>query len=146
MIRENLNSYEEKILKALSPFKYQKERYNVGYTLAVGATVEAIDMSGFSQIIRETDAYVPLDEHVAVVIFAFNDQEQGIKAASNLLSKFEMQYFTQKIYLGIINAEEEEQSELLVKKLFETLCYSLVHGMSNQALDFEAINDHKAAM
>ena len=138
-IRSHQSEYEENILVALEPFVYQKERYKVDYTLAIGATFAEVDLPAFSEMIRKTDKFVVLDEKVCVIIFGFNLPEQGIKAASNMLSKFEMKFFASEIYLGIINSQEEIQAKDQVKKLFETLCYGVQNSMSNTPLDFNAI-------
>ena len=84
-------------------------------------------------------SFVVLDEKVCVIIFGFNLPEQGIKAASNMLSKFEMKFFASEIYLGIINSQEELKAKDQVKKLFETLCYGVQNSMSNTPLDFNTI-------
>ena len=141
-IRDNLAKYETKILKAIEPFNYEKERYDINFSIAVGATLDDVDMASFSQVIRLTDTFVFFDKNVCGVVFAFNDTENGIKAASNLLNKFEMQFFANKIYLGIISSEDETVPEQQVKKLFETLCYGIEQGMSNIPLDYQHI-EHK---
>ena len=142
-IRSHQGAYEEKILDAMEPFMYQKERYRVDYTLAIGATLAEVDLPAFSEMVRKTDKFVVLDENVCVIIFGFNLPEQGIKAASNMLSKFEMKFFSSEIYLGIINSQEELKAKDQVKKLFETLCYGVQHSMSNTPLDFNEIAHHK---
>ncbi len=142
-IRSHQSEYEEKILDAMEPFVYQQERYKVDYTLAIGATFADVDLPAFSQMVRKTDKFVILDDKVCVIIFGFNLPEQGIKAASNMLSKFEMKFFASEIYLGIINSQEELEAKDQVKKLFETLCYGVQNGMSNTPLDFNEIAHHK---
>ena len=138
-IRENLAKYEIEILKAIEPYNYEKERYDIDFAIAVGATLDNVDMASFSQAVRLTDTFVFLDKNVCGVVFAFNNTENGIKAASNLLNKFEMQFFANKIYLGIISSEDETVPEIQVKKLFETLFYGIEQGMSNLPLDYQHI-------
>lgn len=138
-VRENLAMYEAKVLKAIEPYNYEKERYDIDFAIAVGATLDNVDMASFSQAIRLTDTFVFLDTNVCGVVFAFNDTENGIKAASNLLNKFEMQFFANKIYLGIISSEDETVPEQQVKKLFQTLCHGIAQGMSNMPLDYQHI-------
>ena len=138
-IRENLARYETEVLKAIEPYNYEKERYGIDFAIAVGATLDDVDMVSFSQAIRLVDTFVFLDKNVCGVVFAFNNTENGIKAASNLLNKFEMQFFSNKIYLGIISSEDEIIPEQQVKKLFETLCYGIGQGISNLPLDYQHI-------
>ncbi len=143
-IREHIVDYELKVLDAIEVFKYQKDRYDINYTIAIGASDADIDMSAFKGLIRKTDGFSYLEDNICVMIFAFNDANQGIKAASNMLSKFEMQYFGKKIYLGMINSQEEEKADKQIKKLFETLCYGIENGMSNIPLDYDEISSMKA--
>jgi len=138
-IRENLAKYESRVLQAIKPYSYEKERHGINFSIAVGATLDDVDMASFSQVIRLTDTFVFLDENVCGVVFGFNDTENGIKAASNLLNKFELKFFSNKIYLGIISSEDESSPEKQVKKLFETLCHGIQHGMSNIPLDYQHI-------
>lgn len=142
-IRSHQSEYEEKILEAMEPFVYQKERYRVDYTLAIGATLAEVDLPAFAGMVRKTDSFVVLDEKICVIIFGFNLPEQGIKAASNMLSKFEMQFFASEIYLGIINSQDESNPKDQVKKLFETLCYGVQNSISNTPLDFEQVENDK---
>ena len=140
-IRENLHAYEAKIVEAIKPFLYQQKRYKVDFSVAIGVTLETMELNHFSEIIRETDQYVALDDNIGAVIFAFNNQQQGVKAASNLLNRFEQQHFGKRIFLGIINSQEEVSPELLVNKLFDTVCYTLLHGMSNIPIDYGEIDN-----
>ena len=142
-IRENLGTYEAKILTAIEPYNYEKERYDIDFAIAVGATLDDVDMALFSKTIRLTDTFIYLDKHVSGVVFAFNDTENGIKAASNLLNKFEIQFFANKIYLGIISSQDEIVPEQQVKKLFDTLCHGIEQGMSNIPLDYQHIANTK---
>ena len=145
-VRENLADYEKKVLKAIEPYNYEKERYDIDFAIAVGATLDDVNMAAFSQTIRLTDSFISLDEHVSGVVFAFNDTENGIKATSNLLNKFELQFFSNKIFLGIISSEDETVPEQQVKKVFETLCYGIEQGMSNIPLDYQHIVSDKSVI
>ena len=145
-LEENLTEYKKKVLEVIAPYNYQKERYGIDFAIAIGATLDDVDMAAFSQTIRLTDTFIYLDKHVSGVVFAFNDTENAIKAASNLLNKFEMQFFSNKIYMGIISSEEETAPEQQVKKLFETLCYGIEQGMANIPLDHQHIVSDKSVM
>ena len=145
-IRNNLDTYENALVMSLASFVYKKDRYGIDYSIAVGATLTEIDMTPFEKGIRMTDKFIYLDKSVCAIVFDFNDSEQGIKAASKMLTKFEMQFFSNKIFLGIINSEDETDVEQQVKKLFETLCYGVINGMSNMPLDYQHITSLKSAV
>ncbi len=134
-LKLNRKSYEGKILDSIKENIYQHERYNVAFTLALGATPSEVDMKGFASLIRESDKFIVLDNHICCVVFPFTESAQGIKAASNLLSTFEMKCFSEKIYLSIVNADDCETPEHQVQKLFDILKFSIQHGMENVPLD-----------
>ena len=134
-IRINRKEYEKKILESIKDFNYNFERYKANFSLAIGAVCNEIDMEGFSQLIRETDKFIILDNHICCIVFPFTDAQQGIKAASNLLNEFEMKFFSHKIYIGIINAEECNSRIKQVEGLFDILKSSVENGMNNIPLD-----------
>ena len=134
-IRINLKKYESKILESIEDFNYNHERYNANFTLAIGAICDEINMECFSQIIRETDKFIILDNHICCIVFPFTDAEQGLKAASNLLSEFEMKFCSQKIYIGIVNAAETSSPTKQIERLFDILKSSVENGMHNMPLD-----------
>lgn len=131
----NREAYQKTIIEAISDNIYQCERYSVNFTLAIGATLCKIDIKDFSKKVRKTDKFIILDDHICCAVFAFTDSAQGIKAASNLLSEFEMQFFSEEIYLSVINAEDCESAEKQVEKLLDILDYAIRNGMHNIPLD-----------
>lgn len=134
-IRLHREKYGQKIIESLKDQIYECERYKVNFTLAIGATSSDIDMKNFSDIIRETDRFIVLDDHICCIAFPFTDHDQGLKAASNLLSKFEMQFFSKKVYLGIANTEECPSPEVHIQQLFDVLVYAITNGMNNIPMD-----------
>ena len=104
-------------------------------SLSIGATRSEVDMESFAKLIRETDRFIILDKHLCCIVFPFTDAAQGIKEASNLLSKFEMQFFSEKIYIGIVSAAECETPAKQTEKLFYILKYSIENAMENMPLD-----------
>ena len=134
-LRLNRKEYEKKVLESIKDNIYQNERYDVNFTLAIGATCKPMHMEDFAELIRESDRFIVLSDRICCVIFPFTDSAQGVKATSNLLSKFEMQFFSEKIYLGIVNARDCETPEHQVQKLFDILKFSISNGMENVPLD-----------
>jgi len=140
-IQVNYFKHAQTILDSIKNELYEHDRYNVNYSLAIGATNSKLDMQGFAKLIRETDKFIILNEHICCMVFPFTDAAQGIKAASNLLSKFEIRFFSEKIYIGVVNAQTYETPMKQIEKLFEILKYAIENGMQNIPLDstsFEA--------
>ena len=134
-IRVNRKKYEENILASIKDYVYNYERYKSNFTLAIGAACSDVDLEKFSSMIRPTDKFIILDEQLCCVIFPFTEADQGIKAVSNLLSKFERQFFSEKIYLSVVNAEEFTTPESMLNRLFNILKSGIENGMENMPLD-----------
>ena len=134
-IKINRKSYENKILEAIEENIYIYERFNISFSIALGAVDADIDLKEFSKVIRKTDRCVVMQEHICCIIFGFVDTSKGIKATSNLLSKFEATFFSKKAYLGVVNIENFEKPRDMVEKVFDILKFSLTEGMDNVPLD-----------
>ena len=145
-LENNIMRYEEKLLHAVERYAYEKARYDIDYTIAIAITAESLELEGFSQTIRMTDAFISLDENLYGVIFASANADLGIKAASNLLHKFEMQFFATKIYLGIISSEDELNVTKMIRKLFVTLNCCLDDGKSNIPVDYGDVSNKRYAV
>jgi len=145
-IQMRSSAYESVLVQQIERYAYEKERYNIEYAIAVGATIKALDVKGFSETVRMTDSFIMLDDNMYAVVFASASTELGIKAASNLLHKFEMQFFTSKIFLGIISSQAERDPKKMVRKLFTTLSHSIAEGMCNMPIDYEHIADESYAI
>jgi hypothetical protein len=134
-IRSNRHKYGQIILDSLKNKIYECERYKVNFSLAIGATLADMDIRKFSEMIRETDEFIILDKNVCCIVFPFTDHAQGIKAASNLLSQFEMKFFSQKIYLSVANTEECPTPDIHIQQLFDILVNAISNGMNNMPID-----------
>ncbi len=134
-IRLNRLAYENKIFESIERDIYQCERYHVNFSLAIGACLEDQDMGAFEQMIRKTDTFIMLSKNICCVVLGFTDASESVKAASNMLSVFESQYFSKKIYLSIINAKDCETPQKQISKLFDVLSFGIDHGMNNIPLD-----------
>ena len=134
-LKENRKKYEQVVLESIKEYIYQNERYGINFTLALGATYSEIDMKGFASLIRESDKFIELDKHISCIVFPFTESADGVKATSNLLSKFESEFFSEKVYLSIVNAKDCETPGHQIQKLFDILKFSIKNGMENMPLD-----------
>lgn len=134
-IRNNRKKYQKLILDAIENEVYECERYKINLSIALGDTDSSSDVKELAKTLRETDKLIILDEHICCVVFPFTDIAQGIKAASNLLSKFEMENFSQKIYMGVVTIEDCDRPQVQVVKLFDILEYAIENGINNIPLD-----------
>jgi len=135
-LKKGRMAYEEKIVDAISEAVYQHKRYGINFSLALGASsASSSEVKQFSQMLRESDQFIELDEYFSCVLFTFVDIEQGIKAASKMLSAFEMQFFSEEIYVSVLNAKECETIHEHITKLLNILEHAITHGIKNIPLD-----------
>ena len=134
-IRNNRRKYQKLILDSIENEVYACERYKINISIAIGETDSSTHIEELAMTLRETDKFIILDEHTFCVVFPFTNIEQGIKAASNLLGKFEMGNFSEKIYMGVVTIEDCDRPEVQVVKLFDILEYAIENGINNIPLD-----------
>lgn len=134
-IRNNRKKYQKLILDSIENEVYECERYKINISIAIGVTNSSAHIKELAMTVRETDKFIILGEHICCIIFPFTNMEQGIKAASNLLSKFEMGNFSEKIYMGVVTIEDCDRPEMQVVKLFDILEYAIENGINNIPLD-----------
>lgn len=135
-IKENKELFEKIILEAIEENIYQYERYGVKFSLALGAINNAeIKMDSFGAMLRKTDKFIVVSKHVACAVYSFSDTKQGLKAASNLLNQFENYYFSEEIFLSVINVDDCSSSDKQIKKLFNVVEFAISQGMNNIPLD-----------
>jgi len=142
-IRTHRKEYEAEILACIQDNVYQNERYKVNFSLAIGATPSSkVDVQIFAHLIRKTDKFFILGKHISCAVFSFVDSEQGLKAASNLLSQFEVKFFAEEIYLSILNVEDCTNVEKRVNELFSILEFAISNKMNNIPLDEISFGEH----
>ena len=134
-IHTSREEYQKRILESIENEVYECERYKINSSLVIGDVSAGTHINEFSQEIRETDKFILLDSHTCCMIFPFTDTAQGVKAASNLLSKFEMKHFSEKVYFGIVNIEDCKSPTTQVGHLFDILEFAISNRMNNIPLN-----------
>ena len=103
-ILEHYNSYKNEILTKIVDFSYRKKRYSVDYTVALYMANASLDGTLIKNSIRDTDLAIKLDDNLYAVVFDFSKEEEGLKAAENLLVKIEPTLFGKKIFISVVNS------------------------------------------
>lgn len=119
----------------MSEYEYRFSRYGIDFSIAVVYTPKRIRMSQFGSYIRSTDRYVFLGRGIYGIIFDCADHEKGIKAANNLLTRFQHTFFSTPIYASIVSANDYKDPSQRLSKLFDLLAYALRHNMDNLIMD-----------
>jgi hypothetical protein len=134
--------FQMRLLEEITDLNYAFTRYQINYSIAIGHTEEAIDMTPLSTYLRKSDRLVVLDEHLCAIIFNHTDDEGGIKAANNLLTYFQTSYFSKSLYACVVTASNHSDPSQAVHALFDLLNYAVSQNMNNLILDISQVTSH----
>lgn len=126
---------KEKLSQAVKDFAYRFKRYKINYSIAIGHTPEDTDLSQISGFIRETDRFIVLSHNTCAIILDCSDELRGTKAANNLLTKFQGNFFSKPLYFTIVTASNYEADSKMIHELFYLLDYAIKHNMNNILLE-----------
>lgn len=138
-IRKNRRKYQSIILESIGHEVYESERYKINISLALVDTESKTHIEEFANPLRDTDKFIVLDDHTYCLLLPFTDTAQGVKAVSNLLNKFEMNNFAEKIYLGVVTLDNSQIPEREIGRLFDIVEYAIDNGMNNIPLNSTGI-------
>lgn len=117
-------------------FQYRLERYKIDYSIAIGFIKELdINLDDFQTHIRSTDRFIALTPNMYAVILDCADEWCGLKAANNLLTKFQHQYFAFPLYAGVVTSANYTNTKQMIHSLFELLEYGVANNFDNQVLE-----------
>ena len=135
IIQKDFSSYKEKIEVVLDEYEYRLKRYKVNYALSIYAATGSWDIENVKNKVRKTDTVIELEEKIFAVVFDFVNDEYGIKACENLLSKIEPKMFGKKIYISVLNSKEQKNNDDLIRKVFDLLTFEVKNELCNVPLD-----------
>ncbi|MDP2076644.1 MAG: hypothetical protein Q8N01_01815 [Sulfuricurvum sp.] len=126
---------KEKLSQAIKDFSYRFKRYDINYSIAVGHTTEGTDLNQISNFIRSTDRFIVLNHNTCAVILDCSDELRGTKAANNLLTNLQGNFFSKPLYLTIVTASNYESDSKMIQELFYLLDYAIKHNMNHILLE-----------
>ena len=131
-----LQSLIQVLMHETRDFQYRLERYNIDYSIAIGMIKGIdVDLNNFQNHIRNTDRLVALTSNMYAVILDCADEPCGIKAANNLLTKFQEQFFAFPLYAGVVTSANCTNAKQMIHCLFELLEYGVANNFDNQVLE-----------
>lgn len=133
-IVENYQRYKQRILDNIESYNYRKRRYDVDFTVALFISSDEIEADFVQKNIRNSDKLVTLDNNFIAVIFDFADEEQGLKAAENLLALMEPKFFSNEIYISVVNSHEQLDNEEHLHRAFDLLVENINSGYNDVPL------------
>lgn len=132
--------FQKQLLQAIEEYHYRFTRYNADYSIVFAyISEEDGDLSACRGHIRESDMILFFQTNFCAMIFDNTNEEHGIKAANNLLTRIQNHFFSKHLYMVIINATTEQSAFQMVHDLFDLLTFALEHHMDNLVVDSSQI-------
>lgn len=136
---EKYHIYQKQLLENASEFSYRYQRYNTDYSIALGYSPMEIDLAPMSNFIRSTDKFIILDNNTCAILLDCTNDESGIKAANNLLTKFQGSAFDIPLYSAIVTASNYSSSEMMIRELFYLIDFAITNNINQQVIDHTQI-------
>jgi hypothetical protein len=132
--------FQKQLLQEIQEYHYRFTRYHVNYSIVFAyISEEDGDLSACRGHIRESDKILFFQTNFCAMLFDNTNEEQGIKAANNLLARIQNRFFAKHLYMAIINATTEQSEFQMVHDLFDLLTFALEHRMDNLVVDSSQI-------
>ncbi|MEA1917752.1 MAG: hypothetical protein U9N42_09565 [Campylobacterota bacterium] len=130
------DKYRKEAQELIEEYDYRYRRYKLEYSIVL-TYIEASDGVDFSQFtnLRKTDYFHTFQNNLLFMIFDNAAADGAIKAAGNMLAKFEAKYFGKKIYTAVISASDYPSKEEMSLQIFHLLKYCVDNNLSNLVID-----------
>lgn len=136
--------YQEMLLKEITSYHYRFTRYHLNYSIVLAyISEENGDLSPCGNYLRGSDSIIYFRSNFCAIVFDNTNEEQGIKAAENILSRVQARFFSKHFYMVVISATEEKSEFQTVHDLFDLIAYALEHNMDNLVVDASQVIQHK---
>ena len=137
--KKERHAYHKQLLASAIEFSYRYERYKTDYSIAMGHSPAKIDLAPMSNFIRHTDRFIVLNDNTCAILLDCANDESGIKAANNLLTKFLGGAFEITLYSVIVTASNYSSSEIMIRELFYLMDFAIAHNTNQQVIDHSQI-------
>ena len=85
-LNQHRQNFQEQLIAEITEFHYRFIRYHTKYSIALAyISEENGDLSLCSKHLRESDILIFFQKNFCAIIFDNTNEEQGIKAANNIL-------------------------------------------------------------
>ncbi|WP_295056079.1 hypothetical protein [Sulfuricurvum sp.] len=139
--------YQEILLKTSKDYYYRFSRYHTNYSIVLAyISEENGDLSACNQYLRGSDTVVYFQSNFCAIIFDNTNEEQGIKAANNILSRVQTRFFSKHFYMAVISANDELSEFQTIHDLFDLIAYALKHNMDNLVVDTSQVIQHQQSI
>lgn len=145
-LNEHRQLFQERLTNVSADYHYKFTRYQAHYTIALAYITEEADLSISTEHIRESDVFIFLKPNLCAIIFDNTNEEQGIKAANNLLSRIQSLFFTKHLYIAVVTSHHDKSQFQMIHDLFDLLSYALTNHMDNLVVDSSQVIQHQQSV
>lgn len=143
-LNQHRQNFQEQLIAEITEFHYRFIRYHTKYSIALAyISEENGDLSLCSKHLRESDILIFFQKNFCAIIFDNTNEEHGIKAANNILSRVQDLFFAKHFYMTVITASDEYSEFQMVHDVFDLMTYALEHNMDNLVVDTSQVIQHK---
>lgn len=136
IFNEQRKHFQEQLVHDIAGYHYRFTRHHQPYSIALVYVAETgVDLDMFEKHLRESDKIIFLDTNTCAIIFDDANEEQGLKAAENLLSHVQNICFTKHLYMAVVTVNSDINDFQTVHDLFDLVSYALDYNMDNSVLE-----------
>lgn len=140
IFKEYRKRFQEQLLQDTSGYHYRFTRQHTPYSIALAYVSETgVSLDTFEKHLRESDKIIFFQTNLCAIIFDDSNEEQGLKAAENLLSHVQNICFTKHLYMAVVTVNSDNNEFQTVHDLFDLVSYALNHNMDNSVLESSQI-------
>lgn len=140
IFKEYRKRFQEQLLQDTSGYHYRFTRHHTPYSIALAYVSETgVSLDTFEKHLRESDKIIFFQTNLCAIIFDDSNEEQGLKAAENLLSHVQNICFTKHLYMAVVTVNSDNNEFQTVHDLFDLVSYALNHNMDNSVLESSQI-------
>ncbi|MDP3267381.1 MAG: hypothetical protein Q8M39_11200 [Sulfuricurvum sp.] len=133
---EHRKRFQEQLVIDTAGYHYRFIRHHMPYSIALVYVAEmGVNLDTFEKHLRESDKIIFLQTNLCAIIFDDANEEQGLKAAENLLSHVQNICFTKHLYMAVVTVNSDNNEFQIVHDLFDLISYALNHNMDNSVLE-----------
>lgn len=143
---EHRQLFQEQLINISADYHYKFTRYQAHYSLVLAYITEGTDLGVSAKHIRESDIIVFFKPNLCAIVFDNANEDQGIKAANNLLSKIQALFFTKHLYVSTITSHHDKSHFQMIHDLFDLMSYAVTNHMDNLVIDSSQVIQHQQSV
>ncbi|NOQ32132.1 MAG: hypothetical protein GQ570_13530 [Helicobacteraceae bacterium] len=138
-IQKSQKKFTSELVDFVTEFNHRYARYDLNYSLTLIYSRDEVDFNSFESEIRKTDRFLLLEDNLCALLFDNTAGSGAIKAADNMLTKYEAKHFGKPVYAASVSINDYNTSTEMISKLFYILRNAIDLNIENKVVDKEDI-------